>query len=78
MSFLKNVMSHPLPFLALNLFDEHQFSSKDNMIFGQGGGIRNMILFMLDTCIIFSTSNISQHKVGFMQDYSNPYIIYVK
>lgn len=59
MSFLKNVMSHPLPFLALNLFDEHQFSSKDNMIFGQGGGIRNMILFMLDTCIIFFNT---QHK----------------
>lgn len=30
-----------------------QFSSKDNMIFGQSGGIRNMILFMLDTCVIF-------------------------
>lgn len=53
MSFLKNAMSHPLPLSTLNLFDEHQFSSKDNMIFGQSGRIRNMILFMLDTCIIF-------------------------
>lgn len=46
-------MSHPLPLSALNSFDEHQFSSKDNTVFGQSGGIRNMILFMLDTCIIF-------------------------
>lgn len=53
MSFLKNAMSHPLPLSALNSFDEHQFSSKGNMVFGQSGGIRNMILFMLDTCIIF-------------------------
>lgn len=53
MSFHKNAMSHPLLVLALNLFDEHQFSSKDNMVFGQSGGIRNTILFMLDTCIIF-------------------------
>jgi len=53
MSFLKNAMSHPLPLSALNLFDEHQFSSKDNMVFGQSGGIRNTILFVLDTCIIF-------------------------
>lgn len=53
MSFPKNAMSHPLFVLALNLFDEHQFSSKDNMVFGQSGRIRNTILFMLDTCIIF-------------------------
>lgn len=53
MSLLKNAMSHPLPLSALNLFDEHQFSSKDNMVFGQSSGIRNTILFMLDTCIIF-------------------------
>lgn len=53
MSFLKNAMSHPLPLSALNSFDEHQFSSKDNMVFGQSGGIRNMMLFMLDTCIMF-------------------------
>lgn len=53
MSFHKNAMSHPFLVLALNLFDEHQFSSKDNMVFGQSSGIRNTILFMLDTCIIF-------------------------
>lgn len=43
----------PSPTLSFKLVWWTQFSSKDNMIFGQSGGIRNMILFMLDTCVIF-------------------------
>lgn len=70
MSFLKNVMSHPLPLSALNSFDEHQFSSKDNMVFGQSGGIRNMILFMLDTCIFL---NIQSWVYWVLQQFSYVY-----